>query len=100
MRRQDIQLLARARQGDIDARCEVGRRYLLGTDGFPHHVSTGLEYLAHASLADSARAAVIVAEALPLHELIRLQQTPALITAASAGSTVAQLKYGAWVCAS
>ena len=100
MRRQDIQLLARARQGDIDARCEVGRRYLLGADGFPHHVSTGLEYLAHASLADSARAAVIVAEALPLHELIRLQQTPALITAASAGSTVAQLKYGAWVCAS
>ena len=100
MRRQDIQLLARARQGDIDARCEVGRRYLLGTDGFPHHVSTGLDYLAHASLADSARAAVIVAEALSLHELIRLQQTPALIAAASAGSAVAQIKYGAWVCAS
>lgn len=100
MRRQDIQLLARARQGDIDARCEVGRRYLLGTDGFPHHVPTGLEYLKQVSLADSARASVIVAEALPLHELVRLQQTPALVAAASAGSTLAQLKHGAWVCAS
>ena len=30
MRRQDIQLLAAARQGDVAARCEVGRRYLLG----------------------------------------------------------------------
>ena len=46
MRRQDIQLLALARQGDAAARREVGRRYLLGADGFPHHVASGLEYLA------------------------------------------------------
>jgi hypothetical protein len=45
MRRQDIQLLAGARQGDIRARCEVGRRYLLGIEGFPRHTATGLDYL-------------------------------------------------------
>lgn len=99
MRRQDIQLLARARQGDIDARCEVGRRYLLGTDGFPHHVPSGLAYLTDPSLADSARAALIVAEALPLHELVRLEQTRSLVAAALAGSVKAQIKYGAWVVA-
>lgn len=99
MRRQDIQLLASARQGDVDARCEVGRRYLLGTDGFPRYELTGLEYLTHPSLADSTRAAAVIAETIPLHELVRLQQTRALREAATAGSLVAQVKLGAWVCA-
>ena len=45
MRRQDIQLLATARQGDAAARCEVGRRYLLGVDGFTRHVASGLDHL-------------------------------------------------------
>ena len=96
MRRQDIQLLASARQGDLEARYEVGRRYLLGVEGFPLHTDTGLEYLAHPSLASSERAARTIAEALPLHELARRNLLPALVNAARAGSTGARVKLGAW----
>lgn len=96
MRRQDIQLLASARQGDLEARYEVGRRYLLGVEGFPFHVDTGLEYLTHPSLESSERAARIIGEALPLHELVRRNQVPALVKAARAGSTAAQVKLSAW----
>ena len=60
MRRQDIQLLALARQGDVAARCEAGRRYLRGTDGFPQHIGTGLEYLTHPNLKGSVQAARII----------------------------------------
>ncbi|WP_284616743.1 hypothetical protein [Aquabacterium humicola] len=93
MRRQDIQLLALARQGDAAARREVGRRYLLGSDGFPHHVASGLDYLARD---DDPAAARIVAEALPLAELLALDQLPALERAAQAGSAAAQRKLAAW----
>lgn len=97
MRRRDIQLLALARQGDIGARCEVGRRYLLGIDGFPHHVASGLGYLtAPADAAAQARAACVIAESLALDEIVRLQQEPALVRAAEAGSAPAQLKLGVW----
>lgn len=96
MRRQDIQLLAGARQGDLEARHEVGRRYLLGVDGFPLHTDTGLEYLTHPALEPSERAARTIAEALPLHELVRRNLLPALVKAARAGSTGAQVKLGAW----
>lgn len=96
MRRQDIQLLASARQGDMAARCEAGRRYLLGVDGFPHHPSVGLEYLTHPSLADSELAARLIAEALPLHELVRLDRLGTLKSAARSGSVAAQLKLGVW----
>lgn len=96
MRRQDIQLLAHARRGDLEARYEVGRRYLLGRDGFPLHADTGLEYLTHPSLASSERAARTIAEALPLHELVRRDLLPALVTAARTGSTTAQVKLGTW----
>ena len=96
MRRQDIQLLANARRGDLEARYEVGMRYLLGRDGFPPHVDTGLEYLTHQSLASSGRAARAIAEALPLHELVRRDLLPALLTAARTGSTKAQVKLGTW----
>src|SRR5213593_4700808 len=92
MRRQDIQLLASARQGDITARCEVGRRYLLGADGFPHHVATGLDYLSHPSVKQLPEAARIIAESLPLQELLSLQQEPALAQAARAGSALASAK--------
>lgn len=61
MRRQDIQLLASARQGALEARYEVGRRYLLGVEGFSQHTDTGLEYLTHTSLGPSERAARIFA---------------------------------------
>lgn len=95
MRRQDIQLLALARQGDAAARREVGRRYLLGSDGFPHHVASGLDYLGRD---DDPAAARIVAESLPLAELLMLAQLPALERAAAAGSGPAQRKLAAWRC--
>jgi hypothetical protein len=94
MRRQDIQLLAQARQGDLTARCEVGRRYLLGVQGFQRHVATGLEYLLHTSLAGQPAPAVIMAESLPLHELLQLALPDVLARAAAAGSVAAQLKFG------
>lgn len=96
MRRQDIQLLASARQGDIAARCEVGRRYLRGVDGFPRHVATGIDYLTHPSVKDMPEAAKLIAENLPLEELLSLQQENALAQAAAAGSADAQMKLGTW----
>ncbi len=96
MRRQDIQLLASARQGDLEARYEVGRRYLLGVDGFPQHTDTGLEYLAHPSLEPSERTARTIADALPLHELVRRKLLLPLAKAARGGSISAQVKLGLW----
>ena len=96
MRRQEIQLMALARQGNANARCEVGRRYLLGVGGFARHVNLGLEYLAHPSLNGVAAPAWIVAESLPLEQLLELGQTEALARAATAGSIAAQVKWGAW----
>jgi TPR repeat protein len=96
MRRQEIQLMAQARRGDATARCEVGRRYLLGVGGFPRHVALGLEYLEHPSLNGTAAPVRIVAESLPLEQLLELGQTEALARAAAAGSIAAQVKWGAW----
>ena len=96
MRRQEIQLMSQARQGDANARCEVGRRYLLGVLGFPRHLNTGLEYLQHPSLAGMAAPARIVAECLALEQLLELGQTGTLARAAAAGSMMAQVKWGAW----
>jgi TPR repeat protein len=98
MRRQDIQLLALARQGDTAARCEAGRRYLLGALGFPRHVATGLDYLTHANVKDLPQAAIIIAESLPLEDILQLEQQGALTRAAAAGSAVAQVKLGVWLC--
>ena len=98
MRRQDIQLLALARQGDRAARCEAGRRYLLGTDGFPQHIATGLDYLTHPNVKDLPRAARIIAESLSLEDILPLQQEGALARAAASGSAAAQVKLGAWLC--
>jgi TPR repeat protein len=97
VRKQDLQLLATARQGDVAARCELGRKYLRGEPGFPRHVATGLEYLSHPKLAASGLAAKVIAESLPLQDLMRLDQEPALRAAASAGSTAAQLKLALWL---
>jgi TPR repeat protein len=95
MRRQDIQLLASARQGDNAARLEVARRYLLGAEGFPRHVATGLEYLAHASTRELPQAATLIAESLPLPELLRRGHDSALDRAA-AHSALARAKRAAW----
>jgi TPR repeat protein len=97
MRRQDIQLLATARQGDAAARCEVGRRYLLGVDGFPRHVASGLDHLTQPNTRDLPLAARIVAESLPLAELLEHGLEGALQRAARDGSATAQLKLGAWM---
>jgi TPR repeat protein len=96
MRRQEIQLLAAARQGDAAAHCEVGRRYLLGTDGFSRHLQSGIAHLTHPTVAASARAAVIVAECLALEELVARGLVAKLEVAAAAGSALAQLKLGTW----
>lgn len=98
MRRPDIQLLARARQGGLAARYEVGRRYLLGTEGFPLHLELGLEYLLHPSVRGSAQAATVIAESMSLHDLVRFQQLDALRLAANCASVAAQLKLGLWTC--
>ncbi len=92
MKRQDIRLLALARQGDSVARCEVGRRYLLGADGFPQHTASGLEHLRKAAQHDAARAARVIAECLPLHELLQAGERPMLQRAAQDGSAIAQLR--------
>ena len=96
MRRQDIQLLASARQGNVAAKTEVGRKYLVGADGFTRHVATGLEYLTHPSLRNVPEVSKVIAESLTLPEIFRFSQEEALQMAATAGSTSAQLKLGVW----
>ena len=90
--------MANARQGDVLARCEVGRRYLLGIDGFPRHLPLGLEYLNHPSVAGSPSASIVIAEALPLHRIIQLDHGISLLTTAANSSVMAQVKLGVWNC--
>lgn len=97
MRRRDIQLLANARQGDLIARRDVGKRYLRGDDGFPRHLEVGLEHLRHASVADPSGVAIVIAESLSLHELVQLHQLTPLEAAAKAGCVPAQVKLAAWL---
>lgn len=96
MRRQDIKLLALARSGDARARCEVGRRYLTGTEGFPRHVASGLEHLRHPSVAALPAVPEIVATGLTLDEIVHTGTLDLLRRAAAAGIAVAQAKLGAW----
>jgi len=99
MRRQNIQLIALARQGDPIARCEVGRRYLLGADGFPRHVQTGIDYLTHASLHKNTQAARIVGESLPLQDIVHLNLVALLAQAAATDSVVSKVKHAVWLLA-
>jgi TPR repeat protein len=92
MRHANIQLLASARQGNRLARCEIGRRYLLGEGGFPRNVPTGLDYLTHASVRGLAASATAIAEVLTLEEIVQFRQEEALEGAAHAGSAAACLK--------
>lgn len=96
MRRQNVQLVALARQGDPLARCEVGRRYLLGVDGFPRHLQTGVDYLTHESLRQHAQAARVLAENLPLEELARLGLGDWLARAALSDSAACKVKHAVW----
>lgn len=97
MRRQDIRLRVLARNGDIGARLEVGRRYLLGVEGFPKHSPTGIDYLTHPSVCDLPGARTLIAECLSLDELLLLGQQESLRKAALAGSALAQLKFGTYL---
>lgn len=96
MRRQDIQLLAAARQGSAAACCEIGRRYLLGSDGFPRHAQTGLDYLSRPAVRESPCAILAIADGLPLHEALELGQLDILKQAARTGHPAALCKLGAW----
>ncbi len=97
MRRQNIQLLAQARHDPV-AKCEIGRRYLLGIEGMPRHVETGIEYLTHPSLNGGHDAATVIAECLSLEEVISHRLEAALLQAAHAGSPTAQFKLAVWLC--
>ncbi|MGE0671470.1 MAG: hypothetical protein AB7O64_00290 [Methylibium sp.] len=96
MRRQDIQLLAAARQGSAAACCEIGRRYLLGSNGFPRHVQTGLDYLSRPAVRESPCAIQAIADGLPLHEALELGQLDILKQAARTGHPAALCKLGGW----
>lgn len=96
MKRRDIQLLAAARQGDLDARCEIGRRYLRGSEGFPLHQRTALNYLTGPAANDSSKASLILAEGMTLEDILATGNEPSLWRAAAAGSKIAQLKVAAW----
>ena len=87
MRRHEIQLLAAARQGDIAARCEVGRRYLLGSQGFRRHPPTALDYLTHPSVANLPQASMIIARHMSLDELLSCGQERALRRSTTSMST-------------
>ena len=97
MKRQDIQLLAAARQGDLAACCEIGRRYLHGSDGFVRHQRTALSYLTGPHAAHSLTASHIVAEGMLLHDILATGNEPRLRHAALTGSREAQLKLAAWL---
>jgi TPR repeat protein len=97
MRRQDIRLLAMARQGDSASRLEAGRRYLAGVDGFPRHIKTGISYLTDPSVVDLPAAARIIAEGLALEDIVLQQQQGALGRAALSGSSAARVKLAAWL---
>lgn len=97
MKRRDIQLLAAARQGDPDACCELGRRYLHGSDGFPRHQRTALDYLSAPPVADSPKAALILAEGMTLVDIILTGHEASLRLAAVSGSRIAQLEVAAWL---
>lgn len=98
MRKEDVRLLAAARQGDEGALCEAGRRYLLGTPGFSRHPTLGIEYLTHPAVNGTLRAAIVIAECLPLHEIVSLGQIAALRLAARALSVDALIKLGLSAC--
>lgn len=96
MQRPQLRLLSLARSGDAQARCEVARRYLSGSHGFPRHLPSALDHLRHPTLAGSAEAAQIVAELLPLEHIVRSGWLPALQRMAEAGLAPARAKYGIW----
>lgn len=97
MKRRNIQLLAAARQGDPDACCEIGRRYLHGSDGFPRDQRTALDYLTGPAAGDSPKASLILVEGMTLEEIVLTENEAILRHAAASGSKIGQLKMAAWL---
>ncbi len=97
MRRQDIKLLALARSGDTQARVEVARRYLTGTQGFPRHLPSGIEHLSAPNVRSLPAAAEVVAECLALDDILRSGLMGSLEQAVRLQLGVAQLKLGVWL---
>lgn len=96
MRRQDVQLITRARKGDMTACFEAGRMYLEGVSGFPRHVTLGLEYLSQVESQREEDAQRLIIESLDLHEIAVHGRTATLERAARAGSAEAQLRMAIW----
>jgi TPR repeat protein len=97
VRRDNIKLLALARSGDALARCEVGRRYLLGIEGFARHVQSGIEHLTHPAVAALPAAIDTLAHGLALDELLDAGLLPTLRRSAQSGFAPAQSRLGAWL---
>ncbi|MBV8503318.1 MAG: sel1 repeat family protein [Paucibacter sp.] len=99
MDRQNLQLLALARSGDPSARCEVARRYLLGSAGFPRDRSGGIEYLSHPAVAALPAAIHTVAECMTLDEILQARLLGTLQRAVNSELSVARTKLAAWLLA-
>jgi hypothetical protein len=96
MRKPDVQLIARARRGDIAACLEAGRKYLEGASGFPRHVTVGLQYLQQAESHRAADVQRLIVESMNLYEIASHGRVPTLRQAAHAGRVSAQLKMAVW----
>lgn len=96
MRRQDLQLLNRARAGDFGARCDVGRRYLMGSEGFPQNVELAMSYLHGALQRGDIRAHTVMSECMSLRDLIAHDRLDSLKLAASQNLPRAQFMLGVW----
>lgn len=95
LKREHAALVAQARH-DFSARTELGRRYLIGVDGFPKHEQLALEYLTHPSLLNGVESPRIIAEHLDLVRIVQAGCLSVLRRAASGASAEAQYKLGAW----
>ena len=96
MRRQDVQLITRARKGDLAACFEAGRKYLEGVSGFPRHVTLGLDYLGQAEAQREDDAQRLIVESLDLYEIALHGRVGTLERAARAGSAAAQMRLSIW----
>ncbi len=99
VRKDGIKLLALARSGDALARIEAGRRYLLGIEGFPAHVQSGIDYLTHPSMSTSSAAAEVLAQHVALDTALEAGLLPLLKRLARSGFGPAQVKWAAWLLA-
>ncbi len=97
MKRDLLPILLSARRGEVHAQLHVGRCYLRGDDHFPCQPENGIRYLAAAASKGSREAAVELAEALTLDQLVKGGLLPSLRMAASEGCAPAQLKLGLWL---